>query len=111
MSDLLDCTVHGILQARILEWVAIPFSRVFFPIRGLNPGLLHCRRSIYQLSHKGSPRILEWVASHFSSGFPDPGIRVFCFANSLPTELSGKPPNVNNTLLNGEVHQLGVVGW
>ena len=23
----LDCTVHGILQARILEWVALPFSR------------------------------------------------------------------------------------
>ena len=23
----MDCTVHGILQARILEWVAIPFSR------------------------------------------------------------------------------------
>ena len=22
-----DCTVHGILQARVLEWVAIPFSR------------------------------------------------------------------------------------
>ena len=22
-----DCTVHGILQARILEWVAFPFSR------------------------------------------------------------------------------------
>ena len=24
-----------------------------------NPGLLHCRRILYQLSHKGSPRILE----------------------------------------------------
>ena len=23
----MDCTVHGIFQARILEWVAIPFSR------------------------------------------------------------------------------------
>ena len=26
--DPMDYTVHGILQARILEWVAIPFSRV-----------------------------------------------------------------------------------
>ena len=26
-SDLKDYTVHGILQARILEWVAFPFSR------------------------------------------------------------------------------------
>ena len=25
--DYMDYTVHGILQARILEWVAIPFSR------------------------------------------------------------------------------------
>ena len=24
----MDCTVHEILQARILEWVAVPFSRV-----------------------------------------------------------------------------------
>ena len=27
LCDPLDYTVHGILQARILEWVAVPFSR------------------------------------------------------------------------------------
>ena len=32
LSDPIDCSppgssVHGILQARILEWVAVPFSR------------------------------------------------------------------------------------
>ena len=27
LCDSMDYTVHGILQARILEWVAIPFSR------------------------------------------------------------------------------------
>ena len=27
LCDPIDCTVHGILQARILEWVAFPFSR------------------------------------------------------------------------------------
>ena len=37
-----------------------------FPTQGLNPGLLHCRWILYQLSHKGSPRILEWVLSHVS---------------------------------------------
>ena len=26
-----------------------------FPTQGLNPGLPHCRRILYQLSHKGSP--------------------------------------------------------
>ena len=29
----IDCTVHGILQARILEWVAFPFSRGSFQLR------------------------------------------------------------------------------
>ena len=38
-----------------------------FPTQGLNPGLPHCRRFLYQLSHKGSPIILEWVAYPFSS--------------------------------------------
>ena len=27
LCDLMDYTAHGILQARILEWVAFPFSR------------------------------------------------------------------------------------
>ena len=39
-----------------------------FPTQGSNPGLLHCRWILYQLSHKGSPRILEWVAYPFSRG-------------------------------------------
>ena len=39
-----------------------------FPTQGSNPGLPHCRRILYQLSHKGSPRILEWVTYPFSSG-------------------------------------------
>ena len=38
------------------------------PTQGSNPGLLHCRWILYHLSHKGSPRILEWVAYPFSSG-------------------------------------------
>ena len=137
-------SVHRILQARILEWVAIPFSRVssqprgttwvscitsrrftlwatreaqsesesrsvvsdslwpqwlhspwnspgkttgvgslsllqgIFPTQGSNPGLLHCRQILFQLSHKGSSiflwapflgegaRIVEWVAISFS---------------------------------------------
>ena len=32
-------SVHGILQAKILEWVAIPFSQIF-PTQGSNLGLL-----------------------------------------------------------------------
>ena len=29
-----------------------------FPTQGSNPGLLHCRQILYQLSHKGSPNQL-----------------------------------------------------
>ena len=41
----------GILQARILEWVAIPFSRIFLT-QGSNPGLLPCTWILYGLSHQ-----------------------------------------------------------
>ena len=107
LCDPTDCIVHGILQARILEWVAFPFSRgssqpggrtqvsyiaggfftswatrkvqyffkppflvwggakntgvgchsllqEIFPTQGLNPGIPHCRQTLYRLSHQGS---------------------------------------------------------
>ena len=69
LCDPMDYTVHGILQARILEWVAFPFSRGSSQHRDLpNTGLSHCGQILYQLSHNRSPRILEWVAYPFSRG-------------------------------------------
>ena len=52
-----------------------------------NPGLLHCRWILYQLSHKGSPRILEWVAFLFSSGSSQPRnwTQVSCIAGRFFT--------------------------
>ena len=47
-------SVHWILQARILEWVAIPLLQWIFPIQGSNWGLLHCRRILYRLSNQRS---------------------------------------------------------
>ena len=52
LYDPMDCSlsgfsVHRILQAIILEWVAISFSRGYqriFLIQRSNPGLLYCRR-------------------------------------------------------------------
>jgi len=46
----MDCnpsgsSVHGILQARILEWVAILLQGIF-PTQGLNPDLLLDRRTL-----------------------------------------------------------------
>ena len=44
--------LEDLFQARILEWVAFPFSRGSSPpTQGSNPGLPHCRRILYQLSH------------------------------------------------------------
>ena len=52
LCDPMDYTVHGILQARILEWIAFPFSKGIFPTQGSNPGLPRCRWILYQLSHR-----------------------------------------------------------
>ena len=58
-----------------------------FPTQGSNPGLLHCRRILYHLSHKVSPRILEWIAYPFCSGSSRPRnwTRVSCVAGRFFT--------------------------
>ena len=50
----LDYTVHpgqntGVSSLSLLQGI--------FLTRGLNPGLSHCRRILYQLSHQGSPKL------------------------------------------------------
>ena len=49
--------------------------------------LRHCRQILYQLSHQGSPRILEWVAYPLSSGSSQPRdqIGVSCIAGGFFT--------------------------
>ena len=46
--------------------VSLSLLQVFFPTQGWNPDLPHCQQIVYQLSHKESPRMLEWVAYPFS---------------------------------------------
>ena len=174
--------IHGILQARILEWVAIPFSRRsfqfrdqtqvsriigrfftiwaaqeakqkpcllsnkniravkvkvsqsclplqshglhslwnfpsqntgvgscylfqgIFPTQGSNPDLPNCRWILYELSYKGSPRILECVAYPFSRGtsWPRNWTRVSCIAGRflrafLVAQLVKSPPAMQET--------------
>ena len=51
-------SVHGISQARILEWFAISFSRGYSQTCSLGvprPGILHWQADLLCLSHKGSP--------------------------------------------------------
>ena len=46
-------SVLGVLQARIVEWVAISFLQGIFLTQGSNLGLLHCKQILYHLSHQG----------------------------------------------------------
>ena len=75
----------GILQARILEWVAMPLGII--PIQGSNLGLPHCRQILYYLSHQRSPRILEWAAYSFSreNSWPRNPTRASCIAGRFFT--------------------------
>ena len=50
-------SVHGILQARKLEWVAIPFSRGSSQPRDWTQFSLHCRQILYHQSYQGSPYV------------------------------------------------------
>ena len=64
LCDPMDCSplgsfVHGILQARILESVAMPFSRG--SSRPRDQGLLCCRQILYRLSHQGCPSLFATV--------------------------------------------------
>ena len=58
-----------------------------FPTQRSNPGFPHCRWILYHLSHKRSPRILEWVAYPFSRGssWPRNWTWVSCTAGRLFT--------------------------
>ena len=65
-----------------------------FPDQGSNLCLLHWQAVSLPLSHKGRPRILEWVAYPFSRGSSQPRNRTgvsHIAVDSLPAELLGKP--------------------
>ena len=68
-----DCStpsssVHGISPGKNTGVGCHALLQGIFPTQGSNPGLLHCRRILYHLSHWGSPRILGWVTYPFSRG-------------------------------------------
>ena len=63
----MDCSlpgfyVHGLLQARVVEWVAMPSSRGIFPTLGSNLRLLHFlhwQMGYLQLAPPGKPPITQ----------------------------------------------------
>ena len=83
---------HGLYRpwnspGRNIGMSSLSLLQEFFPTQGSNPGLPHCRWLLYQLSHKGSPRILEWVAysSASRSSRPRNPTRVSCIASRVFT--------------------------
>ena len=68
----MDCSlpgvsVYGIFQTRVLEWVAILQS--IFPTQGLNPGLPHCRQTVYPLSQMNIKRKIQLMIVRY---LPEP---------------------------------------
>ena len=99
LCDLMDYTVHGILQARIQEWVAFPFSR-----GSSQP------RDQTQVSCIAGSFFISWVTREaqesFSSRSSQPRNQLESPAfqvGSVPTELSGKQTavrlNINSVFL------------
>ena len=75
----------GIVQARILEWVAMPSSRGSSLHKDWTQVSYIAGGSLQVLSHQGSPRILEWTAQPFFRGSSWPRNRtgVSCIAGSF----------------------------
>ena len=69
LCDPVDCSlpgssVHGISQARILEWCCHALLQGIFPTQGSNP---HCRWTLHHLNHQGSPLVFLFGIKHQES--------------------------------------------
>ena len=55
------CSIQSMGFSRLEYWWVSSHSLLqgIIPTQGSNPGLAHCRRILYQLSHQGNSRILE----------------------------------------------------
>ena len=105
--------VRGIFQAN--TGVGSPsLLQGIFPTQGSNPGLQHCRRILYQLSHRGSPRILEWVAYPFSrqsSQLRNP-TGVSCIAGGFFTNWATRETQVTSKMQDPEkTERNSFLGW
>ena len=71
LHDTMDCSPWN-SPGQNTGMGSLSLLQGIFPPQGSNPGLPYCRQILYQLSHKGSPRTLEWVAYPFSRGLSRP---------------------------------------
>ena len=122
----MDCSpagfsVHGILQARILEWVAVPSYRASSQPRHASPlRLQHCRWILFLLSHWDRYPIcnnhLPCACLGQGRGLlrardPSPSSAILCISSGDGTSPSGMWP-IPRSLWRGETHfVLGQGGW
>ena len=95
-SSLPGSSTHGIFQARILEWVAISFSRGSSSPRDgthcrqtlphCRQTLPHCRQTAYHLSHQGTHQGLpsSWGHKELDTTFSDISINLRCIFPIFP---------------------------
>jgi len=91
----MDYTVHGILQARILELGIAQLLQGIFPAQGSNPGLPTLQADSLPAEPQEKPKntgvgslsLPQWIFLIQESNWGSPALQ----ADSLPTELSGKP--------------------
>ena len=94
LCDPRDYTVHGILQAKILEWVAFPFSRGSSQLRDQTRVSSIVGRFFTSWATREAQEYWSGSISLLQQILPDPGIKPRSPAlqeDSLPTELSEKP--------------------
>ena len=85
---------HGILQARILEWLAVPFSRASSQPRDWTQVSRIVSRFFTTWATREAQELWTRYPIPSPGDLPDPGIELGCpalQADSLPTELSGNP--------------------
>ena len=126
--SLLGSPVQGIIQARILEWVAISYSRGSSQPKNQNhfPSLLHWQAgSLYHLNHLGSPCQEGVFKSHggkttthryyqvFFLSSPEWHVFCFFFLTFLPKvlwdriEWPSRPPQQSSHFLNHRERHMG----
>ena len=76
-------SVHGIFHVRILEWVAISFSRESSQSKDWTQ-VSHTAGRLYHLSYQGSHKV-EWVAFSRGSSWPRDRTWVSCIAGRFFT--------------------------
>ena len=92
-------SVHGVSQARILEWVAISFSKTAtWKVKVAQSCPTLCDPMDYAVHGILQARILEWVAFSFSRGSSQPRDRTQVTRITdgffIPAELKRKPKNI-----------------